>query len=202
MVFGPTPCPACHLGWMDLAANGTLVRCDRCGKIMSVIAAVSAAKQKEKSLHNVGDPYAPPPTTATALQGYRELFDTLDVMPPLEHEDCEAIGDRIKVKILKLPEQIEGAPLVRPESAIGVAFQGLVLSTGRGIISNGIHFPLEVQVGDIVHFQKYGGHELEVSGKSVMMLRENEVQLRTPMAKWVARLGGAKAASKAASSVA
>jgi co-chaperonin GroES (HSP10) len=176
-------------------ATGTSVRCSNCGIIESVLANACRA-HKEK-------PVKETPALAGEFQTpYSGVFrreeiavmDSLFEVPHIPVEDTEAIGDRIKVRILKLREKVEGTMLHRPETAIGVPFQGLVLSTGRGIISNGVLFPLEVKVGDILHFQKYGGHEIEVSGQAVMMLRENEVQLRTPKEKWMAALARERAA--------
>ncbi len=52
----------------------------------------------------------------------------------------------------------------------------MVLSVGPGDRDeDGKHIPMDVQVGDTVLFQKYGGTEIKIDGKKLLILRESDL---------------------------
>lgn len=54
--------------------------------------------------------------------------------------------------------------------------KGTVLSVGPGDRDDdGDHIALDVKVGDVVLFAKYGGTEIKIDGKKYLILRESDL---------------------------
>ena len=85
------------------------------------------------------------------------------------------LRDRILVERIEEQEQRIGGIIV-PDTAKEKPQQGRVVAVGNGRVNDkGEVFPLDVKVGDVVLFGKYGGTEVKVDGKEYLILREDEV---------------------------
>ena len=53
--------------------------------------------------------------------------------------------------------------------------QGKVVAVGLGKMIKGVRIPMEVKVGDIVIFSKYGPSEIKVQNKDYLIAKEEDV---------------------------
>ena len=89
------------------------------------------------------------------------------VLKPLE--------DRIVVKPLEA-EQVTASGLVIPDTAKEKPQEGQVLAVGPGRVDDsGKRIPLDVNVGDVVLYSKYGGTEVKYSGEEYLVLSARDV---------------------------
>jgi chaperonin GroES len=73
------------------------------------------------------------------------------------------------------PESITASGIIIPVGYQQKTFQGIVAAVGPGRYENGIFVETTVKPGDIVLYSKYGGHEIKVDGREMVILRENEI---------------------------
>ena len=89
------------------------------------------------------------------------------VLKPLE--------DRIVVQPLEA-EQVTASGLVIPDTAKEKPQEGKVLAVGPGRFDDkGARIPVDVQVGDVVLYSKYGGTEVKYSGQEYLVLSARDV---------------------------
>ena len=89
------------------------------------------------------------------------------VLKPLE--------DRIVVQPLEA-EQVTASGLVIPDTAKEKPQEGKVLAVGPGRVDDkGQRVPVDVQVGDVVLYSKYGGTEVKYSGEEYLVLSARDV---------------------------
>jgi chaperonin GroES len=89
------------------------------------------------------------------------------VLKPLE--------DRIVVQPLEA-EQVTASGLVIPDTAKEKPQEGKVLAVGPGRFDDkGSRVPVDVQVGDVVLYSKYGGTEVKYSGEEYLVLSARDV---------------------------
>ncbi|HEY0937832.1 MAG TPA: co-chaperone GroES [Trebonia sp.] len=92
---------------------------------------------------------------------------TKAVLKPLE--------DRIVVQPLEA-EQVTASGLVIPDTAKEKPQEGKVLAVGPGRFDDkGARIPVDVQVGDVVLYSKYGGTEVKYSGEEYLVLSARDV---------------------------
>lgn len=85
------------------------------------------------------------------------------------------IGDRLVVSIQEA-ESVTPTGLMLPETAKETPQRGEVIAVGNGRRNNkGKRIPMDVQVGDIVLYAKYGGSKLKVDGVDLLILQESDV---------------------------
>jgi|SRR5215207_1373290 len=86
------------------------------------------------------------------------------------------LDDRIVVEPLEAEEKTASG-LVIPDTAKEKPQQGSVLAVGPGRWSDdeGKHFALDVKVGDTVLYSKYGGTEVTIEGKDLLILSSRDV---------------------------
>jgi chaperonin GroES len=65
--------------------------------------------------------------------------------------------------------------IVIPETAGDKPQRGRVTATGPGKFDNGALQKLDVKVGDEVLFGKYSGTEVKVEGKTLLVMREEDI---------------------------
>ena len=85
------------------------------------------------------------------------------------------LEDRIVIKSLEA-EQTTASGLVIPDTAKEKPQEGEVLAVGPGRIDDkGNRVPLDVNVGDIVIYSKYGGTEIKHGGEELLILSARDV---------------------------
>lgn len=87
------------------------------------------------------------------------------------------LGDRIVVKPSeKEGEKVLASGIIIPETVDKEKpAKGEVIAVGAGKYEEGKRIPLQVKVGDIVLFSKYGYDEVKIEGQEYYILSESNV---------------------------
>ncbi|CAJ59797.1 chaperonin small subunit [Frankia canadensis] len=72
-------------------------------------------------------------------------------------------------------EQTTASGIVIPDTAKEKPQEGTVLAVGPGRFEDGKRVPLDVKVGDVVLYSKYGGTEVKYSGEEYLVLSARDV---------------------------
>ena len=72
-------------------------------------------------------------------------------------------------------EQTTASGIVIPDTAKEKPQEGKVLAVGPGRFEDGHRVPLDVTVGDIVIYSKYGGTEVKYNGEEYLVLSARDV---------------------------
>ncbi len=91
-----------------------------------------------------------------------------------------------KAKLVPLADRVIVGPADEKKSKTGIIIpanaskekpvQGIVIAVGPGRINDaGTRLPLQVKVGDIVLFSKYGPEEITLDGVTYYVLREDQL---------------------------
>ena len=90
--------------------------------------------------------------------------------------NLQPLEDRIVVRPAEA-EEMTVSGLVIPDTAKEKPQQGEVLAVGPGRRSDqsGEIIPLDVAVGDIVVYSKYGGTEITIEGEDLLILTSRDV---------------------------
>ncbi len=85
------------------------------------------------------------------------------------------LEDRIVVQTLEA-EQTTASGLVIPDTAQEKPQEGTVVAVGPGRVDdNGNRVPMDVSVGDVVIYSKYGGTEVKYSGEEYLILSARDI---------------------------
>ncbi len=85
------------------------------------------------------------------------------------------LEDRVLVQPLEA-EQTTASGLVIPDTAKEKPQEGKVIATGPGRTDdNGKRIPMDVAVGDVVIFSKYGGTEVKYDGNEYLLLNARDI---------------------------
>ncbi|GGP71705.1 MULTISPECIES: co-chaperone GroES [Streptomyces] len=84
------------------------------------------------------------------------------------------LEDRIVVQPLDA-EQTTASGLVIPDTAKEKPQEGVVLAVGPGRVEDGKRVELDVAVGDVVLYSKYGGTEVKYNGEEYLVLSARDV---------------------------
>jgi chaperonin GroES len=85
------------------------------------------------------------------------------------------LGDRLVVEPTERQETTPSG-LVLPETAKEKPQEGEVIATGPGRRDDdGKRIEMDVAVGDRVLYAKYGGTEVKIDGKKLLILKESDV---------------------------
>lgn len=85
------------------------------------------------------------------------------------------LGDKVLVKPREEEEKTAGG-IVLPDSAKERPQEGEVIAVGKGrVLDNGERAEIDVKVGDIVIYSKYGGTEVTIDGEDYLLLDENSL---------------------------
>ncbi|ADI16024.1 co-chaperone GroES [Truepera radiovictrix] len=85
------------------------------------------------------------------------------------------LGDKVIVEVIDEP-QTTASGIVLPDTAKEKSQKGKVIAVGPGkLLDNGQRAALEVNEGDTVMFAKYGGTEVTLDGKELMILSERDI---------------------------
>ncbi len=86
------------------------------------------------------------------------------------------LGDRILVKRSEDDEQTTSGGIIIPDTAKEKPQEGEVVAVGTGrLLDSGERQPVDVTVGDLVLFAKYGGTEVTYDNAEYLILREDDI---------------------------
>jgi chaperonin GroES len=87
----------------------------------------------------------------------------------------QPLADRVVVRANER-EQTTASGIVLPDTAKEKPQEGKVLAVGPGRIDDkGNRVPLDVNVGDVVIYSKYGGTEVKYNGEDYLILSARDV---------------------------
>ena len=90
-------------------------------------------------------------------------------------ESLKPLADRVVVKPIER-ERVSKGGIVLPDTAKEKPQEGEVIAVGEGRLSeDGKRLPMDVKVGDIVIYAKYGGTEIKIEDEEFMILRESDI---------------------------
>jgi len=85
------------------------------------------------------------------------------------------LDDRIVVEPMEAEEKTAGG-IVLPDTAKEKPQKGKVLAVGPGkLLDDGSRAQPVVKKGDVILYAKYGGTEVKVEGKELLIMRESDV---------------------------
>ena len=84
------------------------------------------------------------------------------------------LEDRIVVKA-NAAEQTTASGLVIPDTAKEKPQEGTVVAVGPGRFEDGVRTPVDVKVGDVVLYSKYGGTEVKYNNEEYLVLSARDV---------------------------
>jgi chaperonin GroES len=87
----------------------------------------------------------------------------------------QPLGDRLVVKPIA-KEEVTKSGIVLPDTAKEKPQEGEVLAVGPGrLTDDGQRIPMDIKVGDIIIYAKYGGSEIKIDNEELIILREADV---------------------------
>jgi chaperonin GroES len=87
----------------------------------------------------------------------------------------QPLGDRLVVKPIA-KEEVTKSGIVLPDTAKEKPQEGKVLAVGPGrLTDDGQRIPMDIKVGDIIIYAKYGGSEIKIDNEELIILREADV---------------------------
>ena len=87
----------------------------------------------------------------------------------------QPLADRLVVKPIEREEVTKGG-IVLPDTAREKPQEGKVIAVGPGRLSeDGKRIAMDVKVGDVVIYARYGGTEYKIEDEEVMILRESDI---------------------------
>ena len=85
------------------------------------------------------------------------------------------LGDRVVVKPMPKEEVTKGG-IVLPDTVKEKPQEGKVIAAGPGrMTDDGKRIAMDVKVGDIVIYAKYGGTEIKEDDEELIILRESDI---------------------------
>ena len=84
------------------------------------------------------------------------------------------LHDRVLVKRFLEEEKSKGGIII-PDTAKEKPMRGEVIAVGSGIKSENGVIALEVKVGDVVLFGKWGGTEIKFNGHDLVIMKESDI---------------------------
>ena len=89
--------------------------------------------------------------------------------------NLKPLGGRVVVEPIEAEDVTTGG-IFLPETAKEKPQKGVVLSVGPGDRNeDGERITMDVKVGDTVLYAKYGGTEIKIDGKKLLILRESDL---------------------------
>jgi chaperonin GroES len=87
----------------------------------------------------------------------------------------QPLADRLVVKPIEREEVTKGG-IFLPDTAKERPQEGEVIAVGPGRLSDdGKRIAMDVKVGDIVIYARYGGSEVKVDDEELIILRESDI---------------------------
>ncbi len=95
----------------------------------------------------------------------------------------QPLADRLVVKPIEREEITKGG-IVLPDTVKEKPQEGEILAVGPGRLSeDGKRIAMDVKVGDIVLYAKYGGTEIKIEDEELIILRESDILAKKPIKK-------------------
>jgi chaperonin GroES len=92
----------------------------------------------------------------------------------------QPMADRLVVKPIEKEEVTKGG-IVLPDTAKEKPQEGKVLAVGPGrLTDDGKRLAMDVSVGDVVLYAKYGGTEIKIDDEELVILRESDILAKKP----------------------
>ena len=87
----------------------------------------------------------------------------------------QPLADRLVVKPIEREEVTKGG-IVLPDTVKERPQEGEVIAVGPGRLSeDGKRIDMDVKVGDVVVYAKYGGTEIKIDDDELIILRESDI---------------------------
>ena len=87
----------------------------------------------------------------------------------------QPLADRLVVKPIEAEEKTKTG-IYLPDTAKEKPQEGKVIAVGPGRLSeDGKRIAMDVKVGDIVIYAKYGGTEIKIDDEELIILRESDI---------------------------
>ena len=97
--------------------------------------------------------------------------------------NLEPLADRLVVKPIEREEVTKGG-IFLPDTAKERPQEGEVIAAGPGrLTEDGKRIAMDVKVGDIVIYARYGGTEIKVDDDELIILRESDILAKKSEAK-------------------
>jgi chaperonin GroES len=85
------------------------------------------------------------------------------------------LADRLVVKPVKKEDMTKGGIII-PDTVKEKPQEGEVIAKGPGkMTDNGQRVAMDLEVGDIVIYSKYGGSEIKIDDVEMIILRESDI---------------------------
>ncbi len=85
------------------------------------------------------------------------------------------LHDRVLVRRIEEDQKTAGGIII-PDTAKEKPMKGEILAVGPGARDDsGKVIPLDVKVGDVVIFSKWGGTEIKVEGEELLIMKESDL---------------------------
>ena len=95
----------------------------------------------------------------------------------------QPLADRIVVKPIEKEEMTKGG-IVLPDTVKEKPQEGTVIAVGPGRLSeDGNRIAMDIKVGDIVIYAKYGGTEIKIEDEELIILRESDILAKKTIEK-------------------
>jgi chaperonin GroES len=87
----------------------------------------------------------------------------------------QPMGDRLVVKPTQSEEKTKSG-IYLPDTAKEKPQEGKVIAVGPGKMTDeGKRIPMDLEVGDIVIYAKYGGSEIKLDEEELIIVRESDI---------------------------
>ena len=95
----------------------------------------------------------------------------------------QPLADRIIIRPIEREEVTKGG-IVLPDTIKERPVEGKVLAVGPGkLADDGKRIPMEIKVGDVIIYTKYGGTEIKVDDEELIILNESNVLAKRKFSK-------------------
>jgi chaperonin GroES len=87
----------------------------------------------------------------------------------------QPMGDRLVVKPTQSEDKTKSGIYI-PDTAKEKPQEGKVIAVGPGKMTDeGKRIPMDVEVGDIIIYAKYGGSEIKLDDEELIIVRESDI---------------------------
>ena len=87
----------------------------------------------------------------------------------------QPMGDRLVVKPIQSEEKTKSG-IYLPDTAKEKPQEGEVIAVGPGRVTDeGKRIAMDVEVGDIIIYTKYGGSEIKIDNEEFIIMRESDI---------------------------